>query len=284
METGQCPCKPGVIGRQCNRCDNPFAEVTVKGCEGTSYPASTDDQRGCSCRLELLAVGRCRVHSCEHAAVSRGTCGPSGVAPVAAKGAAEPKRACLLLSLCQYDSWGLRKKKKAHRSLIFIKWKYSKLRWGEQNTTPNFTWNLGSSASTALYCCAAAEEAGKSLHASCPQRLCRMPSALCLSSPISPILPFLSPTHQPPVMSTNCCSSHLTTVCGWNERETFSHNKGAGRDRQSQNPEPHNHPELSSASTCLPTLLDKEQLMCTAWKAPQRTGILTRFGNYRKIL
>ncbi|XP_043932407.1 cadherin EGF LAG seven-pass G-type receptor 2 isoform X2 [Protopterus annectens] len=32
-ETGQCQCKPGVIGRQCDRCDNPFAEVSQDGCE-----------------------------------------------------------------------------------------------------------------------------------------------------------------------------------------------------------------------------------------------------------
>ncbi|KAJ8260235.1 hypothetical protein GJAV_G00178630 [Gymnothorax javanicus] len=33
LESGQCQCKPGVIGRQCDRCDNPFAEVTPSGCE-----------------------------------------------------------------------------------------------------------------------------------------------------------------------------------------------------------------------------------------------------------
>ncbi|KAM4587776.1 cadherin EGF LAG seven-pass G-type receptor 2 isoform 2-T2 [Odontesthes bonariensis] len=32
-ETGQCQCKAGVIGRQCDRCDNPFAEVSANGCE-----------------------------------------------------------------------------------------------------------------------------------------------------------------------------------------------------------------------------------------------------------
>uniref|UniRef100_A0A673ANW1 Cadherin, EGF LAG seven-pass G-type receptor 3 n=1 Tax=Sphaeramia orbicularis TaxID=375764 RepID=A0A673ANW1_9TELE len=32
-ESGQCQCRPGVIGRQCNTCDNPFAEVTNSGCE-----------------------------------------------------------------------------------------------------------------------------------------------------------------------------------------------------------------------------------------------------------
>ncbi|XP_062842208.1 cadherin EGF LAG seven-pass G-type receptor 2 [Trichomycterus rosablanca] len=31
--SGQCQCKPGVIGRQCDRCDNPFAEVSANGCE-----------------------------------------------------------------------------------------------------------------------------------------------------------------------------------------------------------------------------------------------------------
>ena len=33
-ETGQCQCKPGVIGTQCDHCDNPFAEVSPNGCEG----------------------------------------------------------------------------------------------------------------------------------------------------------------------------------------------------------------------------------------------------------
>ncbi|XP_051549071.1 LOW QUALITY PROTEIN: cadherin EGF LAG seven-pass G-type receptor 2-like [Myxocyprinus asiaticus] len=32
-DSGQCQCKPGVIGRQCDRCDNPFAEVSSNGCE-----------------------------------------------------------------------------------------------------------------------------------------------------------------------------------------------------------------------------------------------------------
>ncbi|XP_032895639.1 cadherin EGF LAG seven-pass G-type receptor 1 isoform X2 [Amblyraja radiata] len=32
-ETGLCSCKAGVIGQHCNRCDNPFAEITSNGCE-----------------------------------------------------------------------------------------------------------------------------------------------------------------------------------------------------------------------------------------------------------
>uniref|UniRef100_A0A8C9W1B0 Cadherin EGF LAG seven-pass G-type receptor 2 n=1 Tax=Scleropages formosus TaxID=113540 RepID=A0A8C9W1B0_SCLFO len=32
-QSGQCHCKAGVMGRQCDRCDNPFAEVSPSGCE-----------------------------------------------------------------------------------------------------------------------------------------------------------------------------------------------------------------------------------------------------------
>lgn len=35
-ETGQCTCKEGVIGLKCDACPNSYAEVTLKGCEGTN--------------------------------------------------------------------------------------------------------------------------------------------------------------------------------------------------------------------------------------------------------
>lgn len=53
-ETGQCNCKEGVIGQKCDHCPNPYAEVTIKGCEGLFFFGGVTGEM-------TLTVHRCKI-------------------------------------------------------------------------------------------------------------------------------------------------------------------------------------------------------------------------------
>nr|CAD7592898.1 unnamed protein product [Timema genevievae] len=60
--TGQCKCRNGVIGRRCDSCPNPYAEVTLRGCE-VVYDGCP---RSFSCGLwwERTPFGKVAIESC----------------------------------------------------------------------------------------------------------------------------------------------------------------------------------------------------------------------------
>nr|CAD7570225.1 unnamed protein product [Timema californicum] len=60
--TGQCKCRNGVIGRRCDSCPNPYAEVTLRGCE-VVYDGCP---RSFSCGLwwERTPFGKVALESC----------------------------------------------------------------------------------------------------------------------------------------------------------------------------------------------------------------------------